>query len=112
MSKKDNKTTEQFDYNGMPRNQRPRKFSFAWVWLILGLFLIGYNFFFYKGESQETDWKAFKEMLADGDVEKMILGRDLHKARQDFKIQTERRTFNHFQKHSDVHLQHRQHRKV
>ena len=73
MSKKDNKTTEQFDYNGMPRNQRPRKFSFAWVWLLLGLFLIGYNFFFYKGESQETDWKAFKEMLADGDVEKMIL---------------------------------------
>ena len=55
MSKKDNKTTEQFDYNGMPRNQRPRKFSFAWVWLLLGLFLIGYNFFSFVEEEIVAD---------------------------------------------------------
>ncbi len=70
-TKKDNQ--DPFNLNKSGKQPKHKKFNFVWIWLVLGLFLIGYNMFFYNGETKPTDWRDFKEMLVDGDVDKMIL---------------------------------------
>lgn len=58
-----------------PNKKQPihKKFSFVWIWLVLGFFLIGYNLMFYKGETKPTQWRNLQEMLQAGDVSKMTL---------------------------------------
>ena len=49
------------------------KFSFYWIYGILAVVFIGINFINFGGSAEKTDWRNLKQMLADGDVEKVIL---------------------------------------
>ena len=52
--------------------KRP-KFSFYWIYGILALVFFAINFLNTGGEPQKTDWKHLKTMLADKDVQKLVL---------------------------------------
>ena len=73
MANRSGKSTDKFNFDDLTKSPKPKKFNFLWVWIIIGLFLVSYQFFFYAGETKETNWGEFKEMLAAGDVEKMVL---------------------------------------
>jgi len=49
------------------------KFSFYWIYGILAVVFIGINFLNFGGTAEKTDWRNLKQMLTDGDVEKVIL---------------------------------------
>ncbi len=77
--KNKNKTTRKPGNNNNPfsnlpgtGNKRP-KFSFYWIYGILALVFLGINFLNTGGEPQKTDWKHLKTMLADKDVQKLVL---------------------------------------
>ena len=59
-----------------PANRKPapkKRFSFYWVYLALIIVFLGYSWFFYKGETKDTDWRDLSEMLSKGDVSKLVL---------------------------------------
>jgi len=49
------------------------KFSFYWIYGILAVVFIGINFLNFGSTAEKTDWRNLKQMLTDGDVEKVIL---------------------------------------
>ncbi|MDL2228326.1 ATP-dependent zinc metalloprotease FtsH [Bacteroidales bacterium OttesenSCG-928-K03] len=71
----DNKETEKRkpDQGLKPNTPQKKKFSFYWIYLAIALVFIGYSLFFYKGETQDTNWRDLSEMLAKGDVSRLVL---------------------------------------
>jgi cell division protease FtsH len=53
-------------------NKKP-KFSFYWIYAILAVVFIGIQFMNFDGTAEKTDWRHLKEMLTEGDVEKITL---------------------------------------
>lgn len=49
------------------------KFNFFWIYGILAAIFIGLTFFGNDNTAEETDWGQVKQMLSNGDVEKVIL---------------------------------------
>jgi len=49
------------------------KFNFYWIYGILAVIFIGIQFLNWGGTAEKTDWRALKDMLNEGDVEKIIL---------------------------------------
>ncbi|MGI6718047.1 MAG: ATP-dependent zinc metalloprotease FtsH [Bacteroidales bacterium] len=59
--------------NPLKNNPKRKQFNFYWIYLLLGLFFIGYTLFAYKGSTKETNWRDLKVMLEEGDVAKLVL---------------------------------------
>lgn len=55
-----------------PGGKKP-KISFYWIYGILALVFLGLNFLNTGGEPKKTDWKDFRTMLQDKDIQKIIL---------------------------------------
>ena len=55
-----------------PGGKKP-KISFYWIYGILALVFLGLQFLNTGGEPKKTDWKDFKTMLQDKDVQKIVL---------------------------------------
>ncbi len=70
--KKDNKKP---NMPGMPSgggSNKP-KFNFYWIYGILLLVFIGLQFMYSGGNSKKTNWGELKQMLKDGDVQRIVL---------------------------------------
>lgn len=59
--------------NPMQGKDGKPKFNFYWIYGILAVVFIGLTFFSNDTTSKETNWGQIKQMLADGDVEKVVL---------------------------------------
>ena len=59
--------------NFMGGDGKKPKFSFYWIYGILAVVFIGLNFLNMGEGAQKTGWGQLKQMLVDGDVEKVIL---------------------------------------
>ncbi len=70
--KADNNKSPFDKFTGGPNGKRP-KVSFYWIYGLLALIFIGVQIFSTSGEPEKTDWKELKQMLANGDVDKIIL---------------------------------------
>lgn len=55
------------------KDPKKPKFNFYWIYGILAVVFIGIQFLNWGGTAEKTDWRALKDMLAEGDVEKIIL---------------------------------------
>jgi cell division protease FtsH len=55
------------------KDPKKPKFNFYWIYGILAVVFIGIQFLNWGGTAEKTDWRALKDMLMDGDVEKIIL---------------------------------------
>jgi cell division protease FtsH len=55
-----------------PGGKKP-KISFYWIYGILALVFLGVNLLNTGGEPKKTDWKDFRTMLQDKDIQKIIL---------------------------------------
>jgi AFG3 family protein len=55
------------------KDPKKPKFNFYWIYGILAVVFIGIQFLNWGGTAEKTDWRALKDMLIDGDVEKIIL---------------------------------------
>ncbi|MDR2084831.1 MAG: ATP-dependent zinc metalloprotease FtsH [Bacteroidales bacterium] len=57
------------------KNITPKKkrFNIYWIYLIIAVIFLGYSLFFYKGETKETNWRDLSEMLAKGDISRLVL---------------------------------------
>ncbi len=55
------------------KDPKSPKFNFYWIYGILAVVFIGIQFLNWGGSAEKTDWRALKDMLKDGDVEKIIL---------------------------------------
>ncbi len=64
--------TNPFENLSKPGGKKP-KISFYWIYGILAIIFIGIQFFSSGNEPKKTDWKDLKQMLSNGDVEKLIL---------------------------------------
>lgn len=58
-----------------PKNQKPSRSPFSWMWILLLFLLAGQAMvFFGSGDTETISWTEFKRgMLAKGDVEKIIV---------------------------------------
>ncbi len=61
-----------FDKFTGPDAKKP-KVNFYWIYGLLAIIFIAIQFFSTSGEPEKTDWKELKQMLAHGDVDKIIL---------------------------------------
>ncbi len=59
--------------NFIKRGGKKPKISFYWIYGILALVFLGLNFLNTGGEPKKTDWKDFRTMLQDKDIQKIIL---------------------------------------
>lgn len=68
------KKATNFFSGGMPKTGKPKgKNNFYWVWLILlGVFFV-VQMYNWGGETKKTDWGKLREMIAEKDVQKIIL---------------------------------------
>jgi cell division protease FtsH len=55
------------------KDPKKPKFNFYWIYGILAVVFIGIQFLNWGGTAEKTDWRALKDMLYEGDVEKIIL---------------------------------------
>ncbi|MCB2208487.1 MAG: ATP-dependent zinc metalloprotease FtsH [Bacteroidetes bacterium] len=55
------------------KDPKKPKFNFYWIYGILAVVFIGIQFLNWGGTAEKTDWRALKDMLTEGDVEKIIL---------------------------------------
>ncbi len=53
--------------DGMPR------FSFTWIYVLIGLTLLGFQLTQMFGEKRTTDWAKVKTMIMNGDVERLVI---------------------------------------
>lgn len=75
--KKDNTPPKKESNNPFSRltgnDPKKPKFNFYWIYGILAVVFIGIQFLNWGGTAEKTDWRNLKEMLYQGDVEKIIL---------------------------------------
>ncbi len=60
------------NFTGGGEGKKP-KFNFYWIYGLLLVVFIGIQFINWGNGAKKTDWGTLKEMLEDGDVEKIIL---------------------------------------
>lgn len=59
---------------GNPKNIKPPKFSGYWLYIVLALIIISFQFFNMKTEPVRTTWQEIKtKMLEKGDIEKFVV---------------------------------------
>ncbi len=75
--KRDNKEKKTPGINPFERikgtSGKKPKFSFYWIYGLLAVVFIAIQVFSSTNEPKKTDWKEFKQMLTDGDVNKIVL---------------------------------------
>lgn len=68
-------------------NKPKNKFNFYWIYGILAVILIGMQFMDLGGSAKKATWGEVKEMLADNDVERLVL---INKERAEIYIKSDR----------------------
>ncbi|MCD4747378.1 MAG: ATP-dependent zinc metalloprotease FtsH [Bacteroidales bacterium] len=57
-----------------PKIRNPKgKFNFYWIYALMAIIFISLQFLNWNGEIKNIDWGELKEMLADSDIEKIIV---------------------------------------
>lgn len=75
---KENKENKKDNFNFPPigggKNIKTPKFSGYWIYLLLALIIIGFNFFSMKADPVKTNWQEVKtKMLEKGNIEKFVV---------------------------------------
>ncbi|MCF8228198.1 MAG: ATP-dependent zinc metalloprotease FtsH [Bacteroidales bacterium] len=68
------KNTNTNNSQDSPKGNKPKgKFNFYWIYGLLAVIIIGLQFMDLGGDATKTTWGEVKEMLADGDVKRLVL---------------------------------------
>lgn len=75
---KTNKETKKENFNFPPigngKNIKPSRLGGYWIYLLLALIIIGFNFYSMQKEPVKTNWQTVKnQMLEKGDIEKFVV---------------------------------------
>jgi len=75
---KKNKENKKENFNFSPigngKNIKPARFGGYWIYLLLALIIIGFNFYSMQKEPVKTNWQTVKnQMLEKGDIEKFVV---------------------------------------
>lgn len=84
MAEKDKNTTPP---NFNPTKKVKPKFSFYWIYAILALIFIGFQFFYYSNPVKEINWNKLEGLLLKQDVEKIVI---INKEKAEVFIKKER----------------------
>lgn len=64
--------------SGMPSGSVKPKFNIYWIWIAIAAIILALSFFGNSSVSHKTNWDAVKEMIAEGDIQKIdIVNKDL-----------------------------------
>jgi FtsH-like protein len=73
MAEEQKKNNQNTPHNSPKGNKPKNKFNFYWIYGILAVIIIGMQFLDIGSESKKTTWPEIKNMLEDGDVQRLVL---------------------------------------